>query len=410
MNVLQQLKKWFTTWGLQEDLIDPLAVGAALLLLSLIVVLSYWLARRLLLRGVHRLVERSRTKWDDMLMNKNFFSYLAHLAPAIVLQVTAPYFFPKTALIEVAILRGTNIYMVLMVVLVIFALLHPLQRFFERREGLRDQPIGSYFQLARIIIGLIGGILILSIALDKSPVFFLSTFGAMTAIILLVFRDTILGFVASIQIAANDMVHIGDWVEIPKHNADGNVIAITLATIKIRNWDKTISSVPTYAFISDSFTNWQGMKASGGRRIMRSLLIKVSSVRFCQEEDMTRFRTYQLLSDWIAEQDGRADTPDASLLINAQPPTNIGLFRQYAMAYLKQHPDIHQRPDMLLMVRQLAPTEHGLPLQVYCFTKTTIWSEYETIQADIFDHLLAAVSWFDLELFELPTSLDFGNR
>jgi miniconductance mechanosensitive channel len=412
MNVLQQTKQWLAAWGLDDQLIQPTAVVATFLLLMLLVILSYWLARRLLLQAVHRLVKRSRTKWDDVLMRKRFFSYLAHLVPAVVLQTASIYFFPQKDWLEILILRVTNVYMVLMVILVFFALLSTVEHFLSRSEGLRDQPIGSYFQLSRIVLGVIGGILMLSLALDKSPLFFLSTFGAMTAIILLVFRDTILGFVASIQIAANDMVHLGDWVEMPKYGADGSVIAITLATIKVRNWDHTISNLPTYAFISDSFKNWQAMKRSGGRRIMRALYLRIGSIRLCTPEDLARYRRIQLISAYLdqrsqeIDQYNRERNLDQSILINGRNLTNVGIFREYATQYLRQHPGVHQRADMLLMVRQLEPTEHGLPLQVYCFTNTTVWAEYESIQSDIFDHLLTAASWFDLELFERPSSAD----
>lgn len=412
-NVLEQLQQWLTTWGLPTDLVSPLAIAGTLLALILLVVLSYWLARRLLLEVVHRLVKRSRTQWDDVLMQKRFFNYLAHLVPAVVLEIASPYFFPQKDWLEALLLRVTNVYLVLMVILAIFALLSTVQYFLSRHSALRDQPIGSYFQLGRIVVGIIGGILMLSIALDKSPVFFLSTFGAMTAIILLVFRDTILGFVASIQIAANDMVHIGDWVEMPKFGANGSVTAITLATIKVRNWDHTMSNIPTYAFISDSFKNWQAMIASGGRRIMRALLIQQHSVRFCSADDLARYREIQLLTDYLdrtAEDYASynlARQIDGALPINGRTLTNLHLFRHYAEAYLRHHPGVHRGEDMLLMVRQLDPTEHGLPLQVYCFTNTTAWAQYEAIQADIFDHLLAAAPYFDLELFELPSGKDW---
>lgn len=412
MNVLQQIKQWLAAWGLDDSLIKPIAVVATFLLLMLVVIVSYWLAHRLLLQAVHRLVERSRSKWDDVLMRKRFFSYLAHLVPAVVLQTASTYFFPQTDWLEILILRATNVYMVLMVILVFFALLSTVEYFLSRSEGLRDQPIGSYFQLSRIVLGVMGGILMLSIALDKSPLFFLSTFGAMTAIILLVFRDTILGFVASIQIAANDMVHIGDWVEMPKYGADGSVIAISLATIKVRNWDHTISNLPTYAFISDSFKNWQAMKLSGGRRIMRAMHLRMGSIRLCTPEDLERYRRIQLIRAYLDNRTQEIDqynherNIDKSILINGRNLTNVGVFREYATRYLRQHPGVHQRADMLLMVRQLEPTEHGLPMQVYCFTNTTAWAEYEGIQSDIFDHLLAAASWFDLEVFERPSGVD----
>jgi miniconductance mechanosensitive channel len=265
-------------------------------------------------------------------------------------------------------------------------------------------------QLIRIILYIAAGILILSILMGKSPTYFLTAFGAMTALIMLIFKDTILGLVASVQMSANDMVRIGDWVEMPKFNADGDVIAINLNTVKVQNWDKTVTSIPTYYFITDSFKNWRGMKESGGRRIKRALFINAASIKFVDPDMRERFLSYQLLEDYLVSRQKEIDAfnkkqkVDTSVLINGRRMTNIGVFRHYVENYLRNHKDI--RKDMSLMVRQLSIEDRGVPIEIYCFTKTTVWTEYEEIQSDIFDHLMAAVSFFDLEIFQQPSGSD----
>ena len=276
-----------------------------------------------------------------------------------------------------------------------------------------DKPIGSYFQLGRIILYLISAILILSVLLGKSPIYFLSVFGAMSAVVLLIFKDTILGFVSSIQMSANDMVRVGDWIEMPKFNADGDVIAINLNTVKVRNWDKTVTTIPTYFFTSDSFKNWRGMQESGGRRIKRSLNINVKSVKFVDATARESYKKIFLLKDYIETRQKEIEVFnskydfDSSVLINGRRMTNLGVFRHYVESYLKNHPKIHQ--GLTLLVRQLPLEDKGIPIEVYCFTKTTAWNEYEDIQADIFDHLLASASFFDLEVFQQVSGSDFSK-
>lgn len=413
MPLVNWIESQLSDWNLPENWANGLATLIGALALIVVWVIAYLIAKRLILAAIRKLVTRSRTQWDDILLEKKFFDRLAHIFPALVLQAVSSYLFPVQDHLVELVTKGVNIYLVVMLVMALFALLQTLEYFFSQSEGLKDQPIGSYFQLVRIILSLMGGILVLSFALDKSPLFFLSTFGAMTAIILLIFRDTILGFVASIQIAANDMVHIGDWIEMPKYGTDGDVIQITLATIKVRNFDKTISHIPTYAFISESFRNWQGMRQSGGRRIKRSIYIKQSSIRFCREEDLKKLAQVELLKDRLQlvvqeiNQHNQEKKIDKSILMNGRQLTNLGLFREYTEAYLRQLPFVNLAPGMTLMVRQLDPTPHGIPLQVYCFTNDTRWVPYEKMQADIFDHLLASISYFDLKVFEYPGDIQF---
>ncbi len=412
MNVIAWVQDHLQEAGLEAYWASTLAVLVALLSLLLIAALSFAITKRLLLAGIQKLVARSRVQWDDVLLEKKFFSRLAHIFPALIILQSAPFIFPAQDQLELFLVKSVNVYLVVMVVLAVFSMLHTGEHFLSRTRPFQDQPIGSYFQLGRIVFALVGGILVLSISLDKSPLFFLSTFGAMTAVILLVFRDTILGFVASIQIAANDMVHIGDWVEMPKFEANGDVIQITLATIKIKNFDQTISHIPTYAFISESFRNWQGMKRAGGRRIKRAIHLKQSSVRFCSAQDLERYQRYELIRTHIDQQKESINPTSsngesshlAPALINEKQLTNLGLFRRYAETYLQQSEHIHQSPPLILMVRQLSPGPNGIPIEVYCFSRDTRWVVYEKIQADIFDHLIAAVKFFDLEIFEYPSA------
>src|SRR5690606_18092550 len=263
------------------------------------------------------------------------------------------------------------------------------------------------FQLGRILIYIATGILVLSILMGKSPLVFLSAFGALSAALLLVFKDTILGLVASVQISSNDMIRVGDWIEMPKFNADGDVIAINLNTVKIRNWDKTVTTVPTYYFITDSFKNWRGMRETGGRRIKRSIYINLRSIKFVDPEMLERFKRFHLVTDYITTRQKEIEeyntkyNIDTSTLINGRRMTNIGVFRRYAQTFLEAHPGVNQ--NLFVLVRQLQPDANGLPLEIYCFTKSVAWADYEGVQADIFDHLLAASSHFDLEVFQNPS-------
>jgi len=280
------------------------------------------------------------------------------------------------------------------------------------KPGYRDKPLESYQQVVNILLNFITLVLIFSLVTGKEVWSFFTAMGAMSAVLMLVFKDTILGFVASIQVTTNDMVRIGDWVEMPKYGADGDVIEITLTTVKIQNFDKTITTVPTYSLISDSFRNWRGMKESGGRRIKRSISIKMSSVRFLQPSDLERFRQIELLGPALEkkaieiEEYNKARNINKALPLNGRHMTNLGLFRLYLTEYLRQLPGLHQH--MTSMVRQLAPNEKGIPLEIYVFTVTTVWLEYEGIMADIFDHVIAAAPYFDLEIFEEPTGRDLG--
>ncbi len=372
--------------------------------------LAYQVTRRYLVRVIYALVRKTSFRWDDQLAEQNALKNLAHVVPALLLKMLIPVLFREPDTLYHLADKLANCYLTIAVMVVLTSLIKVIESVLVRTELFIEKPISSYFQILRIVIYIFTGILVLSEIMGKSPVYLLSAFGAMTAILLLIFKDTIMGLVASVQISANGMVKVGDWVEMPKFNADGDVIAINLYTVKIRNWDKTITTVPTYFFITDSFKNWRGMQESGGRRIKRSLYIDLHSVRFVTPEVRESYKRYQLISGYLRQRQSEIEQYnaehgiDTSALINGRRMTNIGIFRNYALAYLRNHPFVNQ--DMAVMVRQLAMEDRGLPIEVYCFTNTTKWIEYEDIQANIFDHLLAAAAFFDLKIFQQPSGND----
>ncbi|HOG25617.1 MAG TPA: mechanosensitive ion channel [Bacteroidales bacterium] len=411
---MESLDKWVEKIIINLGVSESAAPILRLLLLLLVLGLLSWAffrITRLIIKGpLFRYVKRTQHKWDDLLMDNKVFSNLAHIVPVIIVRVIAPILFRDFEKILPIVIKLTDIYLIIIILVAINALLRILEQALKKSKAFVDKPVSSYFQLIKIILYIAAGILIISVLINKSPVYLLSALGAMTALGMLVFKDTILGFVASVQISANDMVRIGDWVEMPKFNADGDVIAINLNTVKVQNWDKTITTIPTYYFITDSFKNWRGMKETGGRRIKRSIYINASTVKYINEEDRLRYEKLYLLKDYLVTRQKEIDAynkkrkVDTSVLVNGRRMTNIGVFRHYIENYLKDNKAI--RKDMALMVRQMAMEDRGIPIEIYCFTTTTVWAEYEEIQSDIFDHLMAAVSYFDLEVFQQPSGSD----
>ena len=406
---------WLTSWlvglGVEETHTMYLRM---LILLSIIFILSYvtnLIVKKVLIRSIRLAIKKTKTLWDDALVEHKVFISLSHIAPAIVIYLSVPYAFQDFAGAIPYIMRLVNVYISVVLIIVIIKILDTLKHYSENTKIFKDNPLDSYFQLTKIAIYTIGGIVVLSFLLNKSPLYIFSALGAMTVVLLLVFKDTILGFVASIQLSANDMIRLGDWVSMPQYGADGDVLEMNLTTIKIQNWDKTVTTIPTYAFISESFKNWRGMSDSGGRRIKRSLNIKISSIKFCSQEMLERFKKFQLINEYIQEKNytieayNKENKIDKTHLINGRHLTNIGIFRVYVEAYVKNNPDINL--DMTCMVRQLLPTEKGLPLEIYTFSNRQEWVVYESIMSDMFDHLLAAVPEFELEVFQNPTGTDF---
>ena len=379
-------------------------------LLILVCVLVYFVAKVVLVGAVRRLVARSQTTWDDALVRAELFLRLAHIAPALVAFYGAQAIPELGPTLATLIQRVAASLIAIAIALSVGAFLTALNDNYSAKPENRRRPIRGYVQVVKIAVFLLMALIVVSILMDRSPWLFVSGIGAMTAVLLLIFKDTILSLVASVQITTNDMVHVGDWIEMPQFGADGDVVDVALHTVKVQNWDKTITTVPTHALISGSFKNWRGMSLSGGRRIKRSLFIDVASIRFLEPEEVQSFEGFALLGDYMRRkreeiegynaEDGR--NPEISADIRRL--TNVGTLRAYIASYLRNHPKIHG--GMTLLVRQLAPGPRGLPIEMYCFTNTTDWNEYESIQSDIFDHILAIVPEFGLRVFQSPSGVD----
>ena len=370
--------------------------------------LSNWIVKRILVRGLYRLLRHTR---DGELQDFGVIKRLSNIVPALVLSIgvrTVPGL-PDAAVTVVQNVCGG--FIVLTIALALGAVLDIINVVYQRRPDARLHPIKGYLQVVKIVIYAIATILIIATLIDRSPLILLSGLGAMAAVLMLIFQDTLLSLVASVQITSNDLIRVGDWVEMPQLNADGDVIDIALHTVKVQNWDKTITSIPTKRFISDSFKNWRGMQESGGRRIKRSLYLDQQSVHFLDADERKRLYRFSLLEDYLVNKRKEIDEWNAKLAERGQDPvntrrvTNLGTFRAYVERYLRAHPGVHQ--NMTLMVRQLSPTADGLPLEIYCFTNTTAWNAYEGIQSDIFDHLLAILPEFGLRVFQHPSGADF---
>ena len=408
---LEMTIAWLASVGLAADVAVWSARGLWALLVVLLSLLANFVVKHQFLRVLRFLIVRTRTSWDDAVLERRVPERLAHLAPALVIYLLAPL--PLGGLEgAVAVLRDALlIYMILVTVMVIDAVLNAAQDIYQTLEFFPKMPVRGFVQVFKLGIYAAGMIFAFSVLLGKSPVYFLSGLGALTAVLLLVFKDSILGLVAGVQLNANRMVAVGDWIEMPKYGADGDVLEVTLNTVKVQNWDKTITTIPTYALVSDSFKNWQGMQASGGRRIKRAVHIDVNSVRFCTEEMLQRFAKIQYISDYIErkkEEIGRYNSEkrvDLTSLVNGRRMTNLGSFRAYVTSYLRNHPMVNQ--EMTFLVRQLSPQGQGLPIEIYVFCKDKVWANYEAIQADIFDHILAVVPEFDLKVFQHPSGADF---
>lgn len=379
-----------------------------------IVLLASWMAnfitKRILIRGIDKLIDSKLTR-PGMLQGRAFIRRLANVIPALVITFGVRLIPDMPEAAVTVVLNVANAFIVLTLALALSGLLDLGNDIYSRRSGADDvRPIKGYLQIIKIVIYLIAALLMIATLLDRSPLILLSGLGALAAVLMLVFQDTLLSLVASIQISSNDLIRLGDWIEMPKLNADGDVIDIALHTVKVQNWDKTITTIPTKLFLSDSFKNWRGMKDAGGRRIKRSIYLDQNTVNFLSNEQKDHLSRFSLLTDYLKDKqteidDWNAELKDAGELpANTRRITNIGTLRAYVVNYLKAHPKL--RTDMTLMVRQLSPGPEGLPLEVYCFTDTTAWVEYEGIQSDLFDHLLSILPEFGLTVFQVPGGKD----
>ncbi|MFW6256319.1 MAG: mechanosensitive ion channel family protein [Candidatus Sumerlaeota bacterium] len=397
--------------GFSESLTRLVVYGGLFLLVLLLCVIANSITKKIIVVAIQKFVKRSKTKLDDVLLNRGVFKRFSHLVPAVVIFVSADLLFAGVPTWANFMERAAVIYMILVGIIIVDAVLNALHDIYGSYEVSRRIPIKGFIQVIKLVIVIVGIILVLSQIMGKEPWFFLSGLGALTAVIMLIFKDAILGFVAGIQLTTNNMVQPGDWIEMSDFGADGDVIDVSLTTVKVQNWDKTITMIPTYALVSNSFRNWRGMSESGGRRIMRSINLDMNTVRFCDQDMLERFKKIQYIREYIdrkleeIQKHNKDNQVDESSLANGRHLTNLGTFRAYVEAYLRRHPQIHQ--DMTFLVRQLEPGPEGIPIQIYVFSKDQIWAHYEGIQADIFDHILAVIPQFDLRVFQSPTGGDF---
>ncbi|MFV0267547.1 MAG: mechanosensitive ion channel family protein [Draconibacterium sp.] len=416
-----------------ESFAKPLSALATFLLISLISYIAYFIARKFMLYVVHRVAAKTETTWDDILVENKVFKGVANLVPALIFFYSANFAGPETAIrldpsltsnaeliardyypfLDEVLIILSKVYLIGIGVYLINAVLNSILGIYNTTQYAATRPIKGYLQLIKIFIYCMAGILMIAYLFKKDPWDLVIGLGTMAAVLLLIFKDTILGFVASIQLSANNMVKLGDWVTVPKHNADGTVIDITLNTVKVQNWDKTIATIPTYSLVSESFSNWKGMEESGGRRIKRSVLIDVNFIKFCDEAMLNRFEKFDLIRSYVLEKEKelREYNKQKNLkdedYISGRHQTNVGIFRKYLEVYLRQHPNVHQ--EMTFLVRQLQPGGKGLPIEIYVFSKEQEWAKYEAIQSDIFDHVFAVIPEFELRVFQELSGADISK-
>ena len=382
-------------------------IGLAIALCVIIFGIDF-IIRKVLIGVFSQFASRSKTNFDDLLVKNKVPRNIAHIIPLLIAIEFVPFVFFDFSNFETVFERGLKVFAIVLTLWIVRSLLNTLKDYFKTLPNLKDKPIDSYIQVFMIFAWIIGICSAIALITRTPFIHFITGLGAASAIIILIFKDTILGFVASIQVSINDMVRIGDWITFEKYGADGDVIEINLATVKVQNFDKTITTIPTYALISDSFKNWRGMTNSDGRRIKRAIYIKQSGVKYLTEQDVEDLKGIQLLSAYLETRQQDINTYNQSnqinkdLLLNGRNLTNLGVFRKYIDAYLKHHSAINK--DMMIMARQLAPTTQGIPMEIYAFSSDKRWENYEYIMSDIFDHLLAALPYFDLEVFELPSN------
>lgn len=397
-------RQLFLDMGISNEWSSYLDVAVFTILLLAVCWLVHWVVRKIIIGISHQLAGKTKTKFDDLLVVHRVPLRLAFIPPLLIAFDAVPFIYDGYVVgerVAMKILMMLSVYLALTIIRRVF---NTIEDYLKIKPRFKDKPIDSFTQVFMIFAWIIGLFSMLAIITEINFWHFFTTLGAASAIVLLVFKDTILGFVASIQVAANDMVRIGDWITFKSYGADGDVMEISLATVKVRNFDNTITTIPTYALISDSFQNWRGMMDSGGRRIKRVIWLRQNSIRFLNEEDIHQLKKIQLIKGYLEKRseeitaDNTKKGVDKSLAVNGRNMTNLGVFRKYVLEYLDSHPALNH--DMTTMVRHLEPTPQGLPLEIYCFSKDKKWENYEYIMADIFDHVMAAASHFDLELFE----------
>lgn len=394
--------------GLSEYMSQNISEFISFITLILFAFVVYHIVTLIVEKIVHTFIKKSASKRDDILIKNKVFRKLCLIVPAYIIRIFTTVALPSFPSLTTAIIVITKIYEVFIYSRVIDAILTTLNEIYDTYEISKSKPIKGFIQVLKTVIYIICLLLVIAILTQKQLSNILIGLGTLSAVLMLVFKDPILGFVGGIQLTVNDMLRIGDWIVMEKSKADGEVLEIGLTTVKVQNWDKTITTIPTYSLISDSFTNWRGMENSGGRRIARSFVIDIDTIKFCTPEMLERFKKFQLVSQYIIDKEkeieeyNKLNNIDDSNLVNGRRQTNIGIFRAYLNAYLANCPFINK--DMTFMVRQLSPTENGIPIQIYAFSSNKAWISYENIQSDIFDHVFAVVTMFDLKIYQKPSS------
>lgn len=406
---MEFIQNWLAQMGVADELVGGLATAIGIVGIIILSMVAHFVAKGIILKVITYSIRSNRIKWDNYILERKVFHKLVHVVPAIIIYYAASLFPAYQPLI----VKGVVLYIIVISLMVVNAFLNAVHDIYATYEIAKARPIRGYIQVAKIFVFIVGGILLISTMIGQSPVILLSGIGALSAIIMLIFKDSILGLVAGVQLTSNDMVRVGDWIEMPKYGADGDIVDISLNTVKVQNFDKTITTIPTYALISDSFKNWRGMQSSGGRRIKRSIFVDTSSIVFVGPEMLDKFKKIHYLRDYIAqketdiEQYNLEHQMDRSVKVNGRAMTNIGIFRAYILRYLQHHPSIHQ--NMTCIVRQLQPTETGIPLEIYAFVNDINWAVYEEVQSDIFDHIFAVAPEFGLRIFQNPTGYDLQH-
>ncbi|MCD4735339.1 MAG: mechanosensitive ion channel family protein [Bacteroidales bacterium] len=397
-------------WGVPKDWAQLTTELSGFVIVILASLLAYFITRKILIAFIHQLTKKSKNQWDDVLSEKRFFKKLSYFVPGYIIYTFTPLVIVSYPGAVSAIQALTSVYMIIVFLMAVSAFLNAIGTIYQDFTVARSKPIKGYLQVIKIIVYIIGIIVIIASLFGKNPIGLIGGLGAFSAVLLLVFKDPILGFVGGIQLSANDMLRPGDWISMPKYGTDGTVIDVALTTVKVQNWDKTISTIPTYSLIEDSFINWRGMEESGGRRIKRAINLDMKSIKFCTREMLERFGKIEYIKGYIENKEQELKqynsdrNIDNSVLVNGRRQTNIGIFRAYLRGYLTNHPRIHN--DMTFLVRQLHPTEKGLPIEIYVFSKIQSWAEYEDLQSDIFDHVLAVIPEFELKAFQNPSGAD----
>lgn len=375
---------------------ENISWSTRLTLIALILLISYIITklfRHLVIPAVHKITSRTKATWDDYLFNERMMTSFCRMIPPIMFYLLLPFVFNNIPQVLDILLKGCLIYLVITTLMLVNSFLNSLYEISNEHETLRNRPLKGIYQMINLVAIDIGIILIISILIDQNAATILAGLGASAAVLMLIFKDSILGLVAGVQLSANDMLRPGDWITMPKYGADGDVLEVSLTTVKVRNFDKTITTIPPYALVSDSFQNWRGMRETGGRRIKRSIFIDMTTVHFCSDKEKIMFAS----RGWIDEAQAKPETQ----------VVNLYVFRSYLQNYLREHPRTHK--ELMIMVRQMQPTSEGLPLEIYCFSNTTVWPEYEQIQGEIFDHILAVIPEFGLRIFQRPSGNDLST-